>query len=115
MQIQIETRGKTFSVTMENNQASRDFVAMLPMTLILQDYAGTEKISDLPSRLSIQGSPAGITPKAGDLAFYAPWGNLAFFKQDFRYSAGLILLGRLDQAGLKLIQQPGPLSITLHQ
>jgi hypothetical protein len=115
MQIQIEANGKMFSVTMADNPTARDFVSRLPMTLTLQDYAGTEKISDLPATLSIQGAPAGITPKAGYLTFYAPWGNLAIFKKDFRYSAGLIMLGTLDPAGLKLMQQPGPLTITLHK
>ena len=32
----------------------------------------------------------------GDLCYYAPWGNLAFFYADYRYSSGLIRLGRLD-------------------
>ena len=115
MQIQIEANGKIFSATMEDNPTSRNFVSMLPMTLTLQDYAGTEKISDLPAALSIQGAPAGITPKAGYLTFYAPWGNLAILKKNFRYSAGLIMLGMLDPAGLKLMLQPGPLTITLHK
>ena len=32
----------------------------------------------------------------GDLAYYAPWGNLAFFYESYRYSGGLIRLGRID-------------------
>ncbi|MCL4768582.1 MAG: hypothetical protein KJZ80_20385 [Hyphomicrobiaceae bacterium] len=27
---------------------------------------------------------------------YAPWGNLAFFYRGYRYSSGLIRLGRID-------------------
>jgi hypothetical protein len=32
----------------------------------------------------------------GDIAYYAPWGNLAIFHKDFGYSDGLIILGKID-------------------
>ena len=75
--------------------AARDFAAMLPLTLTLVDYAGTEKVSDLPARLPTHGSPPGAAARAGDICFYAPWGNLAIFYRDFGYAAGLVRLGRL--------------------
>lgn len=63
--------------------------------MALEDYAGTEKITYLPRKLSTAGAPEGVVPVAGDLAYYAPWGNLAMFYRDFRYSPGLIRLGRI--------------------
>ncbi|MEU1275081.1 cyclophilin-like fold protein [Streptomyces sp. NPDC005799] len=36
----------------------------------------TTLIADLPLRLSTSGAPAGAEPKAGDLAYHRPWGNL---------------------------------------
>jgi hypothetical protein len=36
------------------------------------------------------------TRAPGDLAYYAPWGNLVFFYGSYRYSSGLIRLGRID-------------------
>ena len=65
---------------------------MLPLTLTLKDYAGTEKISDLPRKLSTQGAPSGSDPSVGDITLYAPWGNLAIFYRDFGYASGLIIL-----------------------
>jgi hypothetical protein len=53
--------------------------------------------------------PAGTQPSAGDIAYYAPWGNLAIFHRDFRYSDGLIGLGRFD-GGLEVLKRPGPLT-----
>jgi len=38
--------------TLEDNATTRDFVALLPLTLTLRDYNRTEKISDLPKKLS---------------------------------------------------------------
>jgi hypothetical protein len=48
----------------------------------------------------------------GDVAYYAPWGNLAIFYKEFRYSKGLIRLGRID-AGVEALNVPGPLKVTI--
>ncbi|WP_445939104.1 cyclophilin-like fold protein [Pseudomonas sp.] len=112
MQITIEVEGTTLTAILEDTEAARDFAALLPLSLTLEDYASTEKISDLPRRLSTQGAPAGITPKVGYLAYYAPWGNLAIFHKDFRYSSGLVKLGMLD-SGVELLRLPGQLKATI--
>jgi hypothetical protein len=54
----------------------------------LEDYAATEKITYLSRKLSTANSPAGSQPSSGDIAYYAPWGNLAFFYKDFAIPAG---------------------------
>jgi hypothetical protein len=32
----------------------------------------------------------------GDIAYYAPWGNLAIFYGESGYAQGLVKLGRID-------------------
>jgi hypothetical protein len=78
----------------------------------LQDYNNTEKIADLPKKLSTQDAPEGFTPNIGDIAYYAPWGNIAIFYKKFRYSAGLIRLGTITQ-GVDLFHASGQLSATI--
>jgi len=85
--------------SLNDSDAARAFAAMLPLNLNLEDYAATEKVADLPAKLPSQGSERGYTPKAGDVTYYAPWGNLAIFHKDFRHSPGLVPLGRLDSGG----------------
>ena len=85
---------------------------MLPLTLTLEDYAKTEKISNLPRKLTTEGSPAGADPSVGDIAYYAPWGNLALYYKDFGYSDGLILLGELD-SGTEALSAPGAAKVTI--
>ncbi|WP_292985997.1 cyclophilin-like fold protein [Pantoea sp.] len=97
MKLRIIFDDKTITATLNDSQASREFAALLPLTLNLKDYAGEEKISDLPGRLSTAGSPAGTAAKKGDIALYAPWGNLAIFYKPHGYASGLIKLGRLDE------------------
>ena len=88
MKIRIDVEGATMTGTLEDNATARAFASLLPLTVTLADYAETEKSSDLPSRLSTEGAPAGSDPSIGDIAYYAPWGNLAIFYRDFGYSGG---------------------------
>lgn len=114
MKVSIEIAGTAISATLDDSQTARDFAALLPLSLTLEDFAETEKISQLPRRLSTEGAPGGITPKAGDLAYYEPWGNLAIFHKDFRHSPKLVRLGTLD-SGLELIRQRGAVKVTIRQ
>lgn len=43
MQIQLEFEGKYVKVELEDNAASREFVAQLPLSLEFSDYVGREK------------------------------------------------------------------------
>mgnify|MGYP007107589777 CR=1 FL=1 len=112
MKIQLTINGKTTTATLISSPTVRAFVALLPMTLTMEDYASTEKIAYLPSKLSTQDAPSGIDPDVGDIAYYAPWGNLAIFYRDFGYSTGLIRLGRVD-AGVEAFQVRGSLQVTI--
>jgi hypothetical protein len=96
MKIRIDVGGTVITAALDDNETSRDFVSLLPLTLTLTDYAATEKISDLPRRLSTQGAPSGSNPSVGDISYYAPWGNLALFYRDAPYARGLVRLGRID-------------------
>ena len=62
MKIKIILNDKTLTATLNSSQTSRDFIALLPLTLQLKDYAGEEKIGDLPRRLSTAGAPAVPRP-----------------------------------------------------
>lgn len=81
--------------TLLDNVSAQSFQRLLPLCLELKDYAETEKVCDLPSRLDTRGAPEGWAASAGDITYYAPWGNLAIFYRDFSYARGLVLLGRV--------------------
>ena len=94
--IEIVSGSHKWTAKIDDGPAARDFLAQLPLTLTLKDYGRNEKIADLPRPLTREGAPDAVTPQAGDVAFYAPWGNLAIFYRDGLHSPGLIRLGRLD-------------------
>lgn len=112
MEITIDVEGRTITATLDDSPAARDFASLLPLTLTLDDYNATEKISYLPRRLSIEGAPAGIDPSPGDLTYYAPWGNLAIFYRDFGYSRGLVKLGAIVSGG-EALNVPGSVKATI--
>jgi hypothetical protein len=112
MKIHIAVGGTHVTATLKDSVAAREFASLLPLSLTLADYNGTEKIADLPRTLSTRGAPEGIDPAVGDMAYYSPWGNLAIFYRDFGYSRGLVRLGTID-AGLEAFDRPGPVRVTM--
>jgi hypothetical protein len=114
MKISLKVEDRTLTATLSDNSTARDFASRLPLTLTLKDYAATEKVSDLPEKLSTRDAPSGYEPSAGDIAYYAPWGNLALFHKDFDYSAGLVRLGSID-SGVDVLRGPGPLKVTIER
>jgi hypothetical protein len=112
MKIRITIGDKVVTATLTDGEAARDFVSLLPLTLTLEDYAKTEKISYLPRKLSTTGAPAGSDPDIGDIAYYAPWGNLAIYYRDFGYSSGLVILGKID-GDVEAFNAPGSIKATI--
>lgn len=96
MKIRIAFNGRDFTATLDDTPSARDLASMLPLDLTICDYSTNEKIAYLPRKLTEDGSGPFTNEAPGDLCYYVPWGNLAFFYAGYRYSKGLIRLGRLD-------------------
>jgi hypothetical protein len=112
MKIRITRKDTVLTATLVDSQTAQDFISLLPLTLTLGDYGSTEKISDLPRRLSTEDAPEGIDPSIGDITYYAPWGNLAIFIRDFGYASGLVLLGKID-GDIEALNVPGSINVTI--
>ena len=112
MEIRIVVEGTELPAILEDTPAARDFAAMLPLELTLNDYHATEKIADLPARLPRDEAPEGIDPDVGDITYFAPWGNLALFYRDFGYAKGLVRLGRIE-GDVAVLRAKGPLTVRI--
>ena len=82
MKIRIDLDGTRATATLDDSAATRDFVSLLPLTLTLEDYNGTEKISDADETVD-RGRAGRCRPLRRGIGYYAPWGNLAIFYKDF--------------------------------
>ena len=88
---------------LNDTNAAKSFYENLPLTLNLKDYAGREKIADLPVRLEISGDPSS-DGKVGDLGYFSPWGNLVLFYKAQPYYDGLINLGKFESGFEEIIK-----------
>jgi hypothetical protein len=105
MQIRFCFLTHDFVATLEGNPTARDLISMLPLELTIDDYSNNEKIAYLPRKLTERGAAPYGSEAVGDLAYYAPWGNLVFYYAPYRYSPGLIRLGRLHGGILPLMDR----------
>jgi hypothetical protein len=112
MKLQITIGNKLATAILYDNPTAKDFASLLPLSLKLEDYNNTEKISNLSKKLSTQSAPAGFDPSTGDITYYAPWGNIALFYKDFSYSSGLISLGKITD-GIDAFKVTGPVTIKI--
>ena len=96
MDIQISAGDLQVRGTLTDNPTSRSFAALLPLTLLVRDFEGTQRVADLPVRLDETGAPKVYRAMPGDITYFAPWGNLALFYGAGTFTGGLIRLGTLD-------------------
>jgi hypothetical protein len=89
MRVRVVFGKQSFTATLEDNASAREFAAMLPLELTISDFGGNEKIAEL-----VRGPVPDA--RAGDLCYYVPWGNLAFFHGSYESTGDLVRLGRLD-------------------
>lgn len=87
---------QSFEAVLNDSPTAHDLMSLLPLELSIEDYSNNEKIAYPPRKL-VAEDPGGIeNPQPGDVCYYAPWGDVVFFYAAYRYSRGLIRIGRID-------------------
>ena len=114
MKIRMTIGSATVVGALVDNPTARDFYSMLPLTVTLEDYAATEKITYLPRKLSTTGSPENRQPTKGDIGYYAPWGNIVLYYRDGPDSPGLVPLGRIE-SGLEALAAKGSPEVVIEK
>ena len=110
IQIKLEIQGESINVELEDNEASREFLKQLPLSLEFSDYVGKEKIAHLPKPLSVKNT-AGYDPQIGDLFYFSPWGNVGIFYAKQAPYNGLVYLGKvLDSKSLEILKSQKKIS-----
>ena len=112
--IRIRMGDQTVTATLNDSEAARDLVAMLPVSIQMRDHLRREKTGRIPKPLSerTQGIP---TYEKGDLGYWRPGGNFViFYRHDGLTipSPGIVLLGKID-FGAELFDIPGSVNVTV--
>ncbi|EOB3584500.1 cyclophilin-like fold protein [Vibrio vulnificus] len=114
MKINFVFDDQVVTAILNDSPTAQDFANQLPLTVELEDYASTEKIAYLPRKLTTKSAPNGTSAKTGDLAYYAPWGNMAVFYKDSGYASGLIKLGEFN-TGTERFNSGGAMKVTIEK
>lgn len=93
---------KEIIIRIFENESSKDFLSKLPMTLVFEDFAKTEKIAYLNKKLIID--KVSSSKETSDFCYYAPWENLAVFYKGYGTDDGLVKLGIIESGKDKLTQ-----------
>lgn len=91
---------REFQISLEDNQASREFLDLLPMTIEMAHVNGNEVYYDLGKPFTTSHRPAGQI-QVGDLKIWEEAGLVLFYK-DFSSSYSYTDLGQvMDAEGLE--------------
>ena len=92
MNIRVTANSKTTVFELNNSQAAKGLYAQLPLNIKVENYSDNEKIFYPPKKLNTTDAPQADA-WAGTLAYYAPWGDVVMFYENFGSAAGLYELG----------------------
>lgn len=96
---------ENFRVKMEQNEASKDFIDLLPMSFKLNDHGDTEKVSHLEKALKTPKYKE-YKPERGDFFYYAPLQNIGFYYEKQGSFDGLFKIGEIiDKEKIKLLKE----------
>ena len=109
--LKIRIGSQTFTATLLNNNSTKAFVAMLPLTISMADLNGNEKHADFSSHLPTNSSNPG-TIQNGDIMLYGSR-TLVLFYKSFQTSYSYTKLGSVnDASGFAAALRGGSISAT---
>lgn len=94
MKLKITVQSKEFSATLNNSEAARELIKMLPLDVNMTEHNGNEKYYVLPNTMPGRAESRGRV-EAGDLMIWSS-NYLVLFYADARTSYSYITLGKLD-------------------
>jgi hypothetical protein len=112
--IRIRMGDQTVTATLNDSEAARDLVSMLPLSIRMRDHLGREKTGRIRGPLS-ERTPGSPTYEKGDLGYWRPGGNFViFYRHDGLTipSPGIVLLGKID-SGAEIFDVSGPVAVTV--
>ena len=115
-----KTAGTQLSVAWGENQviyalndssAASSLLEQLPLTIEVEDYSTNEKIFYPPQELDTSDTPT-VAGGAGTLAYYAPWGDVVMFYEDYNENPSLFELGQIVSGEELVARMSGTITIT---
>ena len=109
-QIAIRSGSNTVLYALNESTAADSLYSQLPLTLEVEDYSTNEKIFYPPVPLDTSDTPLA-QEGAGTLAYYAPWGDIVLFYDDYSENPSLFALGQAISGADLISQMSGTITI----
>lgn len=112
--ITLRSDDTTIEATLNDSQTTRNFLALLPLTLSMSNYADREFYASLGTELSTNGENIADFTN-GDVTYYPAGESLAIFynKEETSDQEGLIRMGRITANLEAFASLPSPAEITI--
>lgn len=94
MKLKVTIGNKEFTATLNDSEAAKELVKLLPMTINMRDHGGFEKTSSLSKSLPGRATNPGRI-EVGDLMVWSG-SSLVLFYSAHRTSYSYVKLGRID-------------------
>lgn len=94
MKLKVTIANKEFTATLNDSEAAKELVKLLPMTINMRDHGGFEKTSSLSKSLPGRATNPGRI-EVGDLMVWSG-SSLVLFYSAHRTSYSYVKLGRID-------------------
>jgi hypothetical protein len=114
VKLRIKARDVVLSATLVDSSTARDFVALLPLTLTMNDLFGREKFGSLPRPLAAGGDRTH-TYEIGDIAYWSPGPDIAIYYRDDGQripDPGIVLVAKIT-AGVEALRVAGSMVVTI--
>lgn len=111
-QISVQFGENTVIYELNDGTAADAFYDQLPLAIEVEDYSTNEKIFYPPEELDTTDSPLA-QGGAGTLAYYAPWGDVVMFYDDYSENGSLFELGQIVSGGELVRQMSGTIVIDM--
>jgi len=114
MKISLKTEYRVITANLIDNETTKDFISLLPLTLTMNDLFRREKFAHLPRAISEEGKRTR-TYEVGDVAYWPPGPDVAiFYLHDGQKipDPGIIVIGKID-SGVEALNVSGSVKVTV--
>jgi len=114
MKIRLKIEDKVLTATLIDSKTTRDFVALLPLTLKMNDLFRREKFAHLPRAISEEGKRTH-TYEIGQVVYWSPGPDVAiYYRSDAEKipNPGIIVIGKID-SGVEVLDVVGSVKVAV--
>ena len=111
-QIAVQSGENTVVFELNDSPAADTLYEQLPLTIEVEDYSTNEKIFYPSEELDTTDTPLA-DDGAGTLAYYAPWGDVVMFYDEYSENSSLYELGQAVSGGELVGQLSGTIMIDI--